>query len=279
VLLLPGAGRQLIEWEPGLIEGIVQAGYRVIAMDQRDTGLSTHFDDAGKAPLAAMQELRKRRPGDGSLRSTGIELAYGLDDMAADAVGLLDSCSIARAHVVGFSLGGSVAQQLAVTEPARVRSLTSVMSSTGDPLVGQPDRIGSRALLRSPPPDRTGAIETMLEARRLISTPGEFDETWERSRVARAFDRSFDPAGTGRQLAALWRAGDRSALLATVSAPTLVVHGSADRLVHVSGGRATAAAIPGARLLVAEGMGHDLPRRHVGMVVEEIVAHFEASDS
>lgn len=278
VLLLPGVGRQLVEWEPELIEGLVAGGYRVLAIDQRDTGLSTHFRDAGKAPLA---QLRRRRYPGGNTQTAGIapELPYGLDDLAGDAVGVLDSLGIDAAHVVGVSLGGAVAQQMAVHDPHRLRSLTSLMSSTGNPDVGQPDAVGNRALFRSPPPEAKAAIDAIVEARRLISTSDGFDEDFERRRVSQAVHRSFDPAGTGRQLAALWAAGDRTEQLATIEVPTLVIHGSADRLVDVSGGEATAETIPDARLVVLEGMGHDLAKPFLRRIVDELLEHFRTAES
>jgi pimeloyl-ACP methyl ester carboxylesterase len=272
VLLLPGAGRQLVEWNRRFVDGIVSAGYRVIAIDQRDSGLSTHFTGAGKAALGA---VRRPRRGETASRSP----AYRLDDMAADGVGVLDSLGVGEAHLVGFSLGGAVAQQIAVHFPKRVRSLASIMASTGDPAVGRPDAAGARILVRALPATREQAIDEAVARRRLISTSGTFDEDAERRRMGRAFDRSFDPAGTGRQLAALWAAGDRTSQLAAITTPTLVIHGGADTLVDVSGGRATADAIPGARLLVLEAAGHNLDDEHHDVIVAALTDHFSAADS
>jgi pimeloyl-ACP methyl ester carboxylesterase len=271
VLLLPGLGRQIVEWEPDFISAIAGSGYRIIAVDQRDTGLSTHFDGAGKAPLREIRELRDR--------GEPLPVAYTVTDMARDALGVLDALDIARVHLVGFSLGGMVAQEMAGLGPRRLLSLASVMATTGDLAVGGPSPAGIKALFHAPPPDREGAITAAVDARRMIATPGQFDERSERLRAAAAFDRSFNPAGAGRQLAAIWAAGDRTTSLRTMSVPTLVIHGSVDPLVDVSGGRATAAAIPGARLVVIEGMAHDIPKRFVGRLVEELVTHFEASGS
>lgn len=277
VLLLPGAGRQLVEWDPAFVAGIVAAGYRVVAIDQRDSGLSTHFE--GKAPLARLRTKRSMDLDAPAARAAS-DLPYRLDDLAIDAVGVLDGLEIDAAHAVGFSLGGAVAQQMAVHHQDRLLSLTSVMASTGDPDVGQPDAVGRRVLLRSPPRDSESAVPVILETRRLVGG-GEvdFDEGHERARIESAVARSYDPAGTGRQLAALWAAGDRTGQIATITVPTLVIHGSTDPLVDVSGGLATAVAIPGARLVIVEGMGHVLARPFVPRIVEELLEHFVGAES
>lgn len=269
VLLIHGLGRQLIEWDPELVDRITSAGYFAIRMDNRDVGLSTHFDEK-----VALGEIRRALE-----RGDQVVVPYLLDDMASDATGLIDHLGLDAVHVVGVSVGGMVGQTLALDAPDRVLSLTSIMASTGSWAVGAPSAAGTRALLRAPPPDRPGAIEATLETRRLLATPGAFDAEAERAVITAAIERSFDPAGIGRQVAAIWASGDRTDRLRSLGAPTLVIHGTADQLVAMSGGEATAAAIPGARLVAIEGMGHDLPRTHWDAVVGALLAHFESARS
>jgi GNAT superfamily N-acetyltransferase len=176
-------------------------------------------------------------------------------------------------------MGGYIAQELAINHPHRVLTLTSIMSSTGDRSVGQPDAVGRRALFRAPPADSDAAVEDALEAGRLLGTPGEFDEVVERAKVRQALERAFDPAGNGRQLAAIWASPDRTESLGKLTVPCLVIHGSADALVAVSGGRATAAAVPGAKLVVVDGMGHDLPPSRWPIILREMIDHFESVTS
>jgi pimeloyl-ACP methyl ester carboxylesterase len=198
--------------------------------------------------------------------------------MAADAAGVLDYLGLDAAHVVGVSMGGMIGQTLALEAPKRVLSLTSIMASTGSWEVGAPSAAGTRALFHAPPPDRAGAIEATLVVRRLLATEGAFDEAAERELATAAIDRSFDPAGIGRQLAAIWASGDRTQRLRSLEVSTLVIHGTADDLVALSGGEATAAAIPDAQLVVIEGMGHDLPRVHWDEILGTILGHFEHSE-
>ncbi len=267
-LIVSGLGRQLIETAIGLREMLVAAGLGVVRFDNRDVGLSTHLD--GKIDLSKV-----RRNIDAGLAP---EVPYRLEDMADDAVRVIDELGVHRAHVVGFSMGGAIGQVMAVRHPDRVATLTSISSTTGDPTVGQPDAAGKRALFTAPPPDPEAAIDTLVEARRVIASPGQFVESEARALVAAAVRRAFDPAGTGRQLAALWAAGNRTGSLRRVVAPTLVIHGDADRLVDPSGGRATAAAIRGARLVEIVGMGHDLPAEYLDRVGREILAHIVAGE-
>ncbi|MFC9894935.1 alpha/beta fold hydrolase [Nocardia sp. NPDC127579] len=248
LLLLMGAGGQLIDWPDGFCDLLVADGWQVIRFDSRDSGRSTHFHDAPAPDIMA------------AIGGDVSSAAYTLSDMAADAVGLLDSLGIEDAHLVGASLGGMIAQTIAIEYPRRVRSLTSIMSTTGDPAVGQadPDVFGQAG---PPPADRDGYRDWSVRTKRASGSPGfGFDADAVRSHAGRVFDRGVDFAGMMRQSVAVLASGDRTARLSEVTAPTLVLHGAADRVFDVSGGRATAAAIPGAKLIVFEGMGHSLPR-------------------
>jgi len=187
--------------------------------------------------------------------------SYTLVDMAADAVGLLDALGLDSAHVVGASMGGFIAQTIAIEHPARVRSLTSIMSSTGDRSVGQPHAETMKIFAGVPAVSREDVVGRSVEAFRVIGSPGfvaDLDAV--AARAGRAYDRAFDPLGLARQAVAVLASPDRTARLRSIAVPTLVIHGADDRMVDVSGGRATAAAIPGAELVVIDGMGHDLPR-------------------
>jgi len=268
LLLVMGLGTQMLGWPDGFCEVLVARGLHAIRFDNRDIGLSTHLADA-PAP-----DVRAALLGDPSSAS------YRLSDMAADLVGLLDALGIDSAHLVGASMGGMIAQTAAIEHPRRVRSLTSIMSTTGDPSVGRPTQRALEALLSPPAATRSEAIERTVSIVRVIGSPGfELDEADLRWRTGLAYDRADDPVGVGRQLVAIAASGDRTAALRAVSVPTLVLHGADDPLVDVSGGRATAGAIPGAELVVFEGMGHHLPRelwaeiaRHIGALVERVEA-------
>ena len=250
VLLIMGLSAQMTAWDDEFVAKLAEHGFRVIRFDNRDIGLSTWFDDAGVPDLAAAA-------------TTGVipPAPYDLADMAADAAGLLDALGIDRAHIVGASMGGMIAQTFAVAYPARTLSLTSIFSSTGDPLVGQPKpEVVSALFMARPPEGRDAVIESSLASSRLIGSPGfPFDEARIRRIAAAAYDRAWHPQGVARQSLAVVTQPDRTPELKNLEVPTLVVHGDSDPLVDVSGGRATAAAIPGAELWVVEGMGHDLP--------------------
>jgi pimeloyl-ACP methyl ester carboxylesterase len=249
LLLVQGLGAQLTSIEDGFCRELAARGFLVLRYDNRDAGLSTWFDDAGPVNLAAIWG------GDHS------SLAYTLEDMADDAVAVLDHAGLPAAHVVGISLGGMIAQLLATRHPSRVRSLASVMSTTGDREVGRPTGQAASVLVASMPSDREAFVEQAVANARAISTGTAFpfDEAAVRQGAARNYDRAHHPKGVGRQLAAILAAGDRTGALAAVRVPTLVVHGELDQVVGVSGGEATTAAIPGARLLRVPGLGHELP--------------------
>ncbi|MFD0356989.1 alpha/beta fold hydrolase [Streptomyces sp. NPDC127110] len=249
VLLVMGIALQMHGWPDGFCAELTARGVQLIRFDNRDAGLSTHFPDAPVPDVPAALA--------GDLSSA----SYSLSDMAGDAVGLLDALGLDSAHVVGLSLGGAIAQTMAIEHPGRVRSLTSLMSTTGDPAVGQPDPKALSALAGPPPRTREEVVDRTVNAVRVLGSPGfPFDEAAVRGRAARAFDRSYDPLGVGRQAVASVASGDRTERLRSLRLPTLVVHGADDPMCDVSGGRATAEAVPGAELAVFPGMGHDLPR-------------------
>jgi pimeloyl-ACP methyl ester carboxylesterase len=200
-------------------------------------------------------------------------VTYTLDDLADDTVGLLDALGIEAAHLVGASMGGMIAQTVAIRHPDRVLSLTSIMSTTGEPSVGQPTPPALAVLLAPAPPDRDGYIEFLVAAFKTIGSPGLVDEELIRSRAAATYDRSYYPPGVARQLLAVIASGDRTQALGDVAVPTLVVHGTEDPLIQRSGGEATVAAIPGAELVLIEGMGHDLPRAFWGQIVDALTAN------
>lgn len=262
MLLVSGLGGQLIGWQPELVEQVVERGFFVIAFDNRDIGLSTHLHDAPHPDVhAALHE------GDTSSAS------YRLEDMADDTAALLDHLGIPAAHVVGVSMGGMIAQTLAITHPERVLTLTSIMS-TPSPRLGSPTREASEALQAPPARSREEAIERSLSGARVIGSRGfELDLEWRRQTAGDAFDRSDDPAGVARQLMAIHASGDRTEALRSVRLPTLVIHGADDPLVQVEGGYATAEAVPNAELLVIAGMGHDLPRGVWPQVLDAVTEH------
>ena len=253
VLLIMGLGAQLTRWPLAFVEQLAARGYFVIRYDNRDVGLSTKFHDAPVPELPTLigAMLSGQKP----------NVPYSLTDMAADAVGLLDALDIARAHVMGASMGGMIAQLVAATWPDRVLSLTSIMSSTGNPGL-PPAKPEAMAVLTSRPTagDREAAIAHGIRAERVIGSPGyPVEEAMLRARVERDFDRMHYPAGPGRQLAAVVASGDRRATIASIIAPTMVIHGADDPLVPVEAGRDTAAVIAGARIIEVPGMGHNLP--------------------
>jgi len=259
LLLIMGLGAQLIDWPQVFCEQLAAAGFHVIRFDNRDAGLSTSLDELGVPDLAAILAGRPAQP------------PYLLADFAADTAGLLDALGLDRAHVLGASLGGMVAQQFAIDYPERVHSLCSVMSMTGDHSVGRATPEAAAMLGRPPVASRDEAIANGLLSARVIGSPAyPTPEEEVLRRAAAKYDRSYRPLGTLRQYAAAAASPDRTAALAGVTAPTLVIHGDADPLIDVSGGRATAAAIPGAELVVIPGMGHDLPEPLWQQLIESV---------
>jgi pimeloyl-ACP methyl ester carboxylesterase len=265
LLLVMGLATQMIGWPDDFCRELAGRGFHVIRFDNRDAGRSTHVH----APPPTLRQviLRSRRAA-----------AYTLGDMADDAAGLLRELAVGPAHVVGASMGGMIAQALAARHPDAVRSLVSIMSTTGGRWVGQPALQAYPLFVRRPRPGREAAIERVARVFRVVGSRGlPRDEEVLRDIAARSYDRDHDPAGPGRQLAAIFASGDRTAELGRIKAPTLVIHGTDDRMVSPSGGRATARAIPGARLLLIDGMGHDLPRAAWPQIIDAIAAHAAAA--
>ena len=248
LLLVMGLGMQLIHWDREFCEGLAERGFHVIRFDNRDAGLSTKIDAPVPNVMRAMTGLRIRAP-------------YLLSDMADDSFGLLDHLGIDRAHLAGVSMGGMIAQTMAIRRPERVLSLGSMLSTPGDRRVGTPKLRVWSVLTRRAPESRAAYIEYFVRVFRMIGSPGyPVDEKRMREQAAATYDRCHHPAGTARQLGAVFASGSRTAALRRLDVPTVVIHGRNDPLVPFRAGAATARAIPGAELLAFPGMGHDLPR-------------------
>lgn len=255
LLLVMGIGAQLVYWPDGFCERLVAEGFRVVRFDNRDVGHSSKLDHLGVPPLG--------RTLVSALTGLGVSAPYGLEDMADDAAGLLDELGVERAHVVGASMGGMIAQTMAFTHPHRVQSLVSIMSHTGRAGVYVSEPRALRALFQKPPRNRDDAMDRAAEFFAVVGSRQNAESVEViRERAGRAWDRGSHPRGVLRHLGAIAASGDRTARLRFVRAPTLVIHGSADPLVRPVGGRLTRDAIEGARLEIIEGMGHDLPRGH-----------------
>jgi pimeloyl-ACP methyl ester carboxylesterase len=261
LLLVMGLATQMIAWDEEFCRMLAERGFRVVRFDNRDIGRSTKIRDAGVPSLLAMATGRGAPP-------------YLLRDMAADTVGLMDHLGIDSAHLVGASMGGMIVQSAAIDHPDRVRSLTSIMSTTGSRRVGHPSYRTFGLLLGKPPREREAAIERVIKTFKTIGSPGyPFEEERVREIAGRSFDRGHSEAGIARQMHAITASGDRTPGLRRLNLPALVIHGKNDVLVNPSGGRATAKAIPGARLKMIDGMGHDMPRALYPTFVEEITAN------
>ncbi|HEY69069.1 MAG TPA: alpha/beta fold hydrolase [Anaerolineae bacterium] len=266
LLLIMGLGAQMVSWDEDFCRELAGRDYYVIRFDNRDVGLSTKFDEAGiPNTLALLQAQMQGEP---------VQAPYTLRDMADDAAGLLDALGIEAAHVVGASMGGMIAQAMAIHHPDRVRTLTSIMSSTGNPDLPPPTAEALEILLKPAPTDRDGYLESAVQSWQVLGGPGfPVDEDRIRTRAGRAFDRGLHPEGTARQMAAVLASGSRKEALRSVTVPTLVIHGDADPLVPVEGGIDTADAVPGAELLIVEGMGHDLPPALWPRMIDAIARH------
>ena len=263
LLLVMGLGMQLIHWDRGLCELLAERGFHVIRFDNRDTGLSTKI----RGPVPNVMRLMAGMP-------AGVP--YLLDDMAGDALGLLDVLGIERAHVAGVSMGGMIGQTMAIRHPERVLSLASMLSSTGDRRAGTPKLRVWSLMMRRAPQERDAYIRYFTHVFRTIGSPAyRVDEARTRELAATTYDRSHYPAGTARQLGAIMASGSRTAALQQLDVPTVVIHGESDPLVPLRAGLATARAIPNARLLTIPGMGHNLPEPLWPTLVDAIVKNTE----
>ncbi|MCW5629512.1 MAG: alpha/beta fold hydrolase [Rhodoferax sp.] len=263
VLLIMGLGMQLVAWPPAVVQLLVDAGYRVIRFDNRDIGLSQHFDHLG-TPNLLWAGLKHRL-------GWAVKAPYTLHDMALDSIGVLDALGVGKAHVVGVSMGGMIAQRVALAAPERVQSLTSIMSSSGARDLPQADPRVMKVLFSRPADSSRDAIVAhYVRLYKAIGSPGfPTDEAELRQRIAMGVDRSFHPSGTMRQMVAIAADATRAQELARIAKPTLVLHGEADPLVPFAHGQDTARRIPGARFAGIAGMGHDL----AAGVVERLLPH------
>jgi pimeloyl-ACP methyl ester carboxylesterase len=268
LLLIMGLGTQMVGWPEEFCGMLAARGLFVIRYDNRDCGRSTRMRQFRPPTLRQLLLRDKTAAG------------YSMADMADDGAALLDHLGIDRAHVAGASMGGMIAQTMAVRHPSRVLSLASIMSNTGHLWKGVPGLRIYPVFMRRPAADRDAAIASSVATFRLIGSPGfQRDEDELRRTLELSYERGYNPAGTARQLAAILAAGDRTAQLRRITAPTVVIHGTRDRMVMPSGGRETAKAIPGARLVMIEGMGHDLPRGAWDRIIDAIVSNIERADA
>lgn len=266
LLLVSGLGGQMIAWDEEFCSELAAQGYWVIRFDNRDVGLSTRFDHLGIPDIPAFMKAQ--------ITGEKVKPPYLLRDMADDAVGLLDALGIESSHIVGISMGGMIVQEMVIHHPERVQTMTSIMSSTGNPHL-PPPKPEAMALLMEPAPEgREAYIESSVRATQVLNGPG-FSPDADRVRwnAGLAFDRGLSPAGTSRQLAAIFCSGSRKDALRSVTVPTLIIHGDIDPLVPVEGGIDTAEAISGAELLIIKGMGHDLPPTVWDQVIGAITKH------
>ena len=261
-LLIMGLGGQMVAWEEDFCQEIASHGYFVIRFDNRDVGLSTKFEEASVPDVIAL------------MQGESVEVPYKLIDMAKDTIGLLDALNIKKTHLCGVSMGGMIAQTIAIEFPERTLSLISIMSTTGNPDLPPSTMEASAALMAPPEPERALHIEQGVEMWRIFDggiLP--FDEEFIRNRIARTYDRSFYPLGPVRQLAAIISSGSRKEALKSINIPSLVIHGDADPLVPIEGGNDTADSIPGAKFVSVEGMGHNITPNLAPQLISEIFDH------
>jgi pimeloyl-ACP methyl ester carboxylesterase len=266
MLLIMGLGAQMILWDDDFCLKLAARGFRAIRFDNRDIGKSSKL--TGGKRLGAIELLKMR------FLKIPVAAPYKLRDMAGDTIGLMDALGIKSAHLVGASMGGMIAQEIAIAFPDRVRSLTSIMSTTGNPNLPPPSREATAVLMAPPPASKEEYLERFAQTWKVLRV-GSFpqDEALDRGRAERAFERGLNPAGVGRQLRAILASGSRKERLGQVKAPTLVIHGTVDPLVRPEGGKDTAASIPGAKLLMIEGMGHALPIPMWPQTIDAIAEH------
>jgi pimeloyl-ACP methyl ester carboxylesterase len=272
MLLIMGLGAQMIHWDDDFCRQLAARGFRVIRFDNRDIGKSSKL--SGGKRLTPLELLKMR------FLKIPVAAPYKIRDMAEDVVGLMDALHVKSAHLVGASMGGMIAQEVAILFPQRVRSLTSIMSTTGDPKVPPPSQEASALLMAPPPATKEEYFERFAQTWKVLRV-GSFpeDEALDRSRAERTYERGLNPAGVGRQLRAILASGSRKERLASVKVPTLVIHGTVDPLVRPEGGKFTAAAIPGAKLLMIEGMGHALPIPMWPQIIDAIDKHAHAASA
>jgi pimeloyl-ACP methyl ester carboxylesterase len=270
LVLVNGLGSQCINYRTEWCQRFVDKGFHVVRMDNRDVGLTTHFSDVAPDLPSVLAALALGQKPD---------VPYTLWDMADDVIAVLDELGVERAHVMGLSMGGMIVQALAIAHPDRLRSMTSVMSTTGELEYGQSSPEARERLFGAPATDRDSAIANHLEGLRIWGSPGKVDEEAQARFAGEAFDRAFDPAGVGRQIQAVAAAGSRADALRNVTVPTLVLHGSADTLIDPSGGVRTAELIPGARFVLLEGMGHDYPVAFWDQWVDLVTEHAAKADA
>jgi len=266
MLLIMGLGAQMIHWDDDFCWQLAARGFRIIRFDNRDIGKSSRM--TGGKRLTPIELLKLR------FLKIPVAAPYRLYDMAQDVIGLMDVLGIESAHLVGASMGGMIAQELAISFPQRVRSLTSIMSTTGNPKVPPPTREAGAMLMAPPPATKEEYLARFAQTWKILRV-GSFpqDEALDRARAERTYERGLNPAGVGRQFRAILASGSRKQRLASVKAPTLVIHGAVDPLVRPEGGKDTAASIPGAKLLMIEGMGHALPIPMWPEIIDAIDKH------
>ncbi len=270
ILLIMGLGRQMISWDNQFCTQLSERGYYVIRFDNRDVGLSTKFNGTGIPDFSKIKNA--------VLKGENAQVPYNLNDMADDVIGLFNALDIDSAHVTGISMGGMIAQMLGICHSHRIRTITSIMSSTGDPDLPSPTPEALKVILTPTPTDREGYIDSAVESANVFSGPlYPFDETYTRKMAAKFYDRGISPAGTARQYAAIMASGSRKEQLKSIETPTLIIHGDADPLIPLACGQDTARSIPGATLKIIKGLGHSLPPSVWSEIIEAIADHTDSN--
>ena len=270
LLLIMGLSAQMISWDDVLMQALVDHGFSVIRYDNRDVGKSTWLTDS---PVNIEEEVGK------FLTGQPLQAPYGIEDMADDAAAVLDAVGWDSAHIMGASMGGMIAQSFAIRYPERTRSLVSIMSTTGDPDVGQPDAAAAETLLEPASEGREAAIESAVRIGRIIGSPVHFDEVAERDIAARSYDRGNNPEGVVRQLLAILTQASRTEALRQLDVPALVIHGTLDPLVNVSGGQRTHEALANSELIELPEAGHDMPQIYRADLLDRITNLAQRADA